>query len=236
MPSPFPGEAGTEKRGSRRQTPVDYALMQRVFPFFLDAAWITILLSVLTALLGVTCAILGTAARLSRFPLLRFLGAAYVSLFRGTPALIQLFILYFGGPQIGIQLDAFEAGVIGLGVNVGAYMTETMRGAIISVDKGQGEAARTLGMSKWQAMRNVVLPQAMRLMIRPLGVNLNTLIKSTALVAAISVVELTYTAQRYIGSTYKPFEMFLIAGLLYMIIIYVVGLAVTWADRKARLN
>ncbi|WP_297342002.1 ABC transporter permease subunit, partial [Pseudophaeobacter sp.] len=84
---------------------MDYALMQRVFPFFLDAAWITILLSVLTALLGVTCAILGTAARLSRFPLLRFLGAAYVSLFRGTPALIQLFILYFGGPQIGIQLD-----------------------------------------------------------------------------------------------------------------------------------
>ncbi|MFC4215246.1 amino acid ABC transporter permease [Pseudophaeobacter arcticus] len=215
---------------------MDYALMQRVFPFFLEAAWITILLSVLTALLGVTCAMLGTAARLSRFPVLRFFGAAYVSVFRGTPALIQLFILYFGGPQIGIQLDAFEAGVIGLGVNVGAYMTETMRGAIISVDKGQGEAARTLGMSKWQAMRNVILPQAMRLMIRPLGVNLNTLIKSTALVAAISVVELTYTAQRYIGSTYKPFEMFLIAGLLYMIIIYVVGLAVTWADRKARLN
>jgi len=215
---------------------VDYALMQRVFPFFLEAAWITILLSVLTAILGLTCAMLGTAARLSRFRVLRFLGAAYVSVFRGTPALIQLFILYFGGPQIGIQLDAFEAGVIGLGINVGAYMTETMRGAIISVDKGQGEAARTLGMSKWQAMRNVILPQAMRLMIRPLGVNLNTLIKSTALVAAISVVELTYTAQRYIGSTYKPFEMFLIAGLLYMIIIYVVGLGVTWADRKARLN
>ncbi len=215
---------------------MDYALMQRVFPFFLEAAWITILLSVLTAILGLICAMLGTAARLSRFRVLRFLGAAYVSVFRGTPALIQLFILYFGGPQIGIQLDAFEAGVIGLGVNVGAYMTETMRGAIISVDKGQGEAARTLGMSNWQAMRNVILPQAMRLMIRPLGVNLNTLIKSTALVAAISVVELTYTAQRYIGSTYKPFEMFLIAGLLYMIIIYVVGLAVTWADRKARLN
>ncbi|MEP4038599.1 amino acid ABC transporter permease [Pseudophaeobacter sp.] len=215
---------------------MDYALMQRVFPFFLEAAWITIVLSVLTAILGLTCAMLGTAARLSRFRVLRFLGAAYVSVFRGTPALIQLFILYFGGPQIGIQLDAFEAGVIGLGVNVGAYMTETMRGAIIAVDKGQGEAARTLGMSNWQAMRNVILPQAMRLMIRPLGVNLNTLIKSTALVAAISVVELTYTAQRYIGSTYKPFEMFLIAGLLYMIIIYVVGLAVTWADRKARLN
>lgn len=215
---------------------MDYELMLRVFPFFLEAAWITILLSVLTAILGVTCGILGTAARLSRFLVLRFLGAAYVSLFRGTPALIQLFILYFGGPQIGIQLDAFEAGVIGLGVNVGAYMTETMRGAIIAVDKGQAEAARTLGMSRWQAMRNVILPQAMRLMIRPLGVNINALIKSTALVAAISVVELTYTAQRYIGSTYKPFEMFLIAGVLYMIIIYIVGLGVAWADRKARIT
>jgi len=215
---------------------VDYELMQRVFPFFLEAAWTTILLSVLTAILGVSCGILGTAARLSRFLVFRFLGAAYVSLFRGTPALIQLFILYFGGPQIGIQLDAFEAGVIGLGVNVGAYMTETMRGAIIAVDKGQAEAARTLGMSRWQAMRKVILPQAMRLMIRPLGVNINALIKSTALVAAISVVELTYTAQRYIGSTYKPFEMFLIAGVLYMIIIYIVGLGIAWADRKARIT
>ncbi|AZV80957.1 amino acid ABC transporter permease (plasmid) [Parasedimentitalea marina] len=215
---------------------MDYELMQRVFPFFLEAAWTTILLSVLTAILGVSCGILGTAARLSRFLVFRFLGAAYVSLFRGTPALIQLFILYFGGPQIGIQLDAFEAGVIGLGVNVGAYMTETMRGAIIAVDKGQAEAARTLGMSRWQAMRKVILPQAMRLMIRPLGVNINALIKSTALVAAISVVELTYTAQRYIGSTYKPFEMFLIAGVLYMIIIYIVGLGVAWADRKARIT
>lgn len=215
---------------------MDFDLMQRVFPFFLEAAWITILLSVLTAVLGLICAILGASARLSRFAALRFLGAAYVSVFRGTPALIQLFILYFGGPQIGIQLDAFEAGVVGLGVNVGAYMTETMRGAIIAVDKGQKEAARTLGMSRWQAMRNVILPQAMRLMIRPLGVNLNALIKSTALVAAISVVELTYTAQRYIGSTYKPFEMFLIAGVLYMIIIYVVGQGVAWADRKARIS
>ncbi|WP_097803843.1 amino acid ABC transporter permease [Pelagimonas varians] len=215
---------------------MDYDLMQRVFPFFLEAAWVTILLSLLTAILGLVCAILGTFARLSRFWALRMLGATYVSIFRGTPALIQLFILYFGGPQIGIQLDAFEAGVIGLGVNVGAYMTETMRGAIISVDKGQAEAARTLGMSRWQAMRSVILPQAMRLMIRPLGVNLNTLVKSTALVAAISVVELTYTAQRYIGSTYKPFEMFLIAGVLYMIIIYIVGLGVAWADRKAQLH
>ncbi|MBM1311304.1 amino acid ABC transporter permease [Sulfitobacter mediterraneus] len=215
---------------------MDFELMLKVYPFFLEAAWLTILLSVLTAILGLTCGALGAAARLSRFRTLRFIGAAYVSVIRGTPALIQLFILYFGGPQIGIQLDAFEAGVIGLGVNAGAYMTETIRGAIIAIDKGQREAARTLGLSQWQAMYKVILPQSARLMIRPLGVNINALIKATALVAAISVVELTYTAQRYIGSTYKPFEMFLLAGILYMIIIYVAGRGIAWLDRKAQIT
>ena len=114
-------------------------------------------------------------------------------------------------------------------------MTETIRGAILSVDKGQTEAARTLGMSRWETMRKVILPQAARMMIRPLGVNINALIKGTALVAPISVVELTYTAQRFIGSTYKPFEMFLLSGLLYMVIIYVVGQGVHWLDRRARI-
>lgn len=210
--------------------------MLRVYPFFLKAALVTIELSVLTTILGLICGTLGAAARLSRSPVLRALGASYVSVFRGTPALIQIFILYFGGPQIGIQLDAFGAGAIGLGVNIGAYMTEAIRGAILAVDKGQTEAARTLGLSRFEAMRKVILPQAARLMIRPLGVNINALIKGTALVAAISVVELTYTAQRYIGSTYKPFEMFFLAGVIYMVIIYVTGLGINWLDRRARIT
>lgn len=215
---------------------MDLELILKIHPFFLEAAWVTIQLSVYTVALGLVCGALGSAARLSRFALLRFFGGAYVSFIRGTPALIQLFILYFGGPQIGIQLDAFGAGVIGLGVNIGAYMTETIRGAIISIDKGQIEAARTLGLSKFQSFRQVVMPQALRLMIRPLGVNINAQIKGTALVAAISVVELTYTAQRYIGSTYKPFEMFLLSGALYMVIIYVTGMGITYLDRRVRLK
>ncbi|MBZ0261724.1 MAG: amino acid ABC transporter permease [Hyphomicrobiales bacterium] len=215
---------------------MDIDLILRVYPFFLKAAIVTIQLSVYTTILGLLCGSLGAAARLSRSRVLRLIGATYVSIIRGTPALIQLFILYFGGPQIGIQLDAFEAGVIGLGVNIGAYMTETIRGAIVAVDKGQNEAARTLGLSRSATMRKVILPQAARLMIRPLGVNINAQIKGTALVAAISVVELTYTAQRYIGSTYKPFEMFLLAGVIYMVIIYVTGLGVAWLDRRARIT
>jgi polar amino acid transport system permease protein len=215
---------------------LDFDLMLRVYPFFVEAALVTIELSVLTALLGLTCGALGAAARMSRLRAFRWIGATYVSLFRGTPALIQIFILYFGGPQIGIQLDSFAAGTIALGVNIGAYMTETIRGAIQSVDRGQTEAARTLGMSRFETLRKVVLPQAARMMIRPLGVNINALIKGTALVAPISVVELTYTAQRFIGSTYKPFEMFLIAGILYMVIIYVVGRGISWLDRRAQIT
>ena len=215
---------------------MDLELILRVYPFFVEAALVTIQLSVLTCVLGLACGALGAAMRLSRHAPLRWLAAAYVSVFRGTPALIQIFILYFGGPQIGIQLDAFAAGTIALGVNIGAYMTETIRGAIVSVDRGQTEAARTLGMSRGETMRKVVLPQAARLMIRPLGVNINALIKGTALVAPISVVELTYTAQRFIGSTYKPFEMFLLSGLLYMVIIYVVGQGINWLDRRARIT
>ena len=215
---------------------MDIDLILRVYPFFLQAAWLTIELSVLTAILGLTCGALGAAARMSRLAILRWIAAAYVSVFRGTPALIQIFILYFGGPQIGIQLDSFAAGTIALGVNIGAYMTETIRGAIVSVDRGQTEAARTLGLSRWEAMRKVILPQAARMMIRPLGVNINALIKGTALVAPISVIELIYTAQRFIGSTYKPFEMFLVAGLLYMVIIYVVGQGIAWLDRRARIQ
>ena len=124
----------------RRPGAWDFDLMLRVYPFFIEAAWITLQLSVLTTLLGLACGTLGAMARLvaaAHLPHDR--AAVYVSVFRGTPALIQLFILYFGGPQIGIQLDAFTAGVIGLGVNIGAYMTETMRGAIIAIDRGQTE-------------------------------------------------------------------------------------------------
>ncbi|WDZ81014.1 amino acid ABC transporter permease (plasmid) [Ensifer adhaerens] len=211
---------------------MDVSLVQRVFPFFVEAAWITIEISVLALALGLVVAFLIASAKMSRSFLLRALGTAYVSLFRGTPCLIQLFVLYFGGPQIGINLDPFAAGVIGLGLNIGAYMAESIRGAILSVDRGQTEAARSIGFSRLQTMRKVVLPQAARLMIRPLGVNAVALVKGSALVSTISVVELTYTAQRYIGSTYKPFEIFGVAAVLYMLIVYVVARIVDLLDRR----
>ncbi|HCL64459.1 MAG TPA: nickel transporter [Rhizobium sp.] len=215
---------------------MDFSLMQRVFPFFVEAAWTTIQISALSLILGLAVAVVVTAAKMSRSRLLRTIGSLYVSLFRGTPCLIQLFILYFGGPQIGINLEPFAAGVIGLGLNIGAYMAESIRGALLAVDRGQAEAARTIGFSRFQTLRKVILPQAARLMIRPLGVNTVALVKGSALVSTISVVELTYTAQRFIGSTYKPFEIFGVSALLYMIIIYAVARTVDALDKRYAIN
>jgi len=211
---------------------MDFALMQRVFPFFVEAALVTVEISALALALGLVVAALAAAAKLSRSGLLRALGTVYVSVFRGTPCLIQLFVLYFGGPQVGINLEPFAAGVIGLGLNIGAYMAESIRGAVLSVDRGQAEVARSIGFSRFQTLRKVVLPQAARLMIRPLGVNTVALVKGSALVSTISVVELTYTAQRFIGSTYKPFEIFGVAALLYMVVVYAVAKVVDLLDRR----
>ncbi|MBB5703863.1 polar amino acid transport system permease protein [Ochrobactrum daejeonense] len=215
---------------------MNFSLMAEVLPYFLEAALVTVEISALAILIGLTVGALATAAKLSRFWPLRFVGTAYVSVFRGTPCLLQLFVLYFGGPQIGINLEPFAAGAIGLGLNIGAYYAEAMRGAILTVDTGQNEAARSIGFSGSQSMRFVVLPQAARLMIRSLGVNTVMLVKGSALVSAISVVELTYTAQRFIGSTYKPFEIFGVAAAIYMVLIYVVARFVDFLEARYALK
>ena len=215
---------------------MDFALMGRVWVYFADAALVTVQISILAILLGL---ILGATAALGSLSIkayLRWPSRAYVSLFRGTPALIQLFLLYFGGPQVGIHLDPFAAGVIGLGVNIGAYMCESIRGAIISVDKGQIEAGRCLGMGHVQVMRKVILPQAARMMVRPLGVNSIALIKGSAIVSTISVLELSYTAHRYISSTYKPFEMFILASVFYLIIVSIFSYGVGKIDKRVSLE
>lgn len=215
---------------------MDFGLIRRVWWFFAEAAVVTVEVSALAILLGLGLGFLGALGKLSDHAALRWPANAYVSVFRGTPALIQLFLLYFGGPQVGIHLEPFAAGVIGLGINIGAYMTESIRGAIVAVERGQTEAARCLGLGKAQAMRNVILPQAARLMVRPLGVNAIALIKGSAIVSAISVVELTYTAHRFISSTYKPFEMFALSAVFYLVIVSAASYLVDTADRRFALK
>ena len=211
---------------------MDYGLIERVFVYFAQAAWVTVEVSLLSVGLGLCLGLAGALCKLSPNPWLQVPARVYVSVFRGTPCLIQLFVIYFGGPQIGLQLEPFPAAVLGLGINIGAYMSESIRGAILAVERGQTEASRSLGLSKSQTLIKVILPQAARLMIRPLGVNTIALIKGSSLVSAISVVELTYTAHRFIGSTYRPFEMFILAAMFYLVIVSIASFFIQKVDQR----
>jgi polar amino acid transport system permease protein len=143
---------------------------------------------------------------------------AFAWLFMGTPLLLQLFLIYFGLVQIGIDLPAFVAGVIGLGLHFAVYNSELIQTSILAVDKGQMEAARTVGLSRGQALRKVVIPQAVRDVIPPIGNNMIALLKDSALVSVIGVSELTLSAQLAIGRTYRPFEFYVLAAVIYYII------------------
>lgn len=157
-------------------------------------------------------------------------------LFLGTPLLLQLFLIYFGLVQIGIDVPAFLAGVIGLGLHFAVYNSELFQTSILAVDKGQTEAARTLGLSRMQALRTVVVPQAVRDVIPPIGNNMIALLKDSALVSVIGVSELTLSAQRAIGSTYRPFEFYVLVAAIYYIINLVMEAVLRRVERRIQAS
>ncbi|MFV0514414.1 MAG: amino acid ABC transporter permease [Jhaorihella sp.] len=193
-----------------------------VVPKFMDvillgALWtiaITIAAAILSFFGGIMFAVIALyAPTLIRLPI-RF----FAWLFMGTPLLLQLFLIYFGLVQVGIDLPAFVAGVIGLGLHFAVYNSELIQSSILAVDRGQTEAARTLGLSRMQALRKVVIPQAVRDVVPPIGNNMIALLKDSALVSVIGVSELTLSAQLAIGRTYRPFEFYVVAAVFYYLI------------------
>ncbi|MBF9060119.1 ABC transporter permease subunit [Rhodobacterales bacterium HKCCSP123] len=203
-----------------------------VIPSYLDvvllgAVW-TIAITVAAALLsfvgGVILAVIALYAPL----VVRLPFRLFAWLFMGTPLLLQLFLIYFGLVQVGIDLPAFVAGVVGLGLHFAVYNSELIQTSILAVDRGQMEAARTLGLSRGQALRKVVIPQAVRDVIPPIGNNMIALLKDSALVSVIGVSELTLSAQLAIGRTYRPFEFYLLAAVVY----YVINLGMEAVQRR----
>jgi polar amino acid transport system permease protein len=161
---------------------------------------------------------------------------AYVTVIRGTPLLVQLFLLFFGLPQFDILLPAFVCGVLGLGVYSGAYVSEIVRGAIQSVDKGQLEAARSIGMSSAQAMRAVILPQAIVRMIPPLGNEFIALIKNSALVSLLTIHDLMHEGQKIISVSYRSLEVYLMIALVYLILTSAAGLFLRRMEQRLRMG
>lgn len=194
---------------------------------FLGALW-TIAITVAAALLSFAGGIVFAVVALYAPLVVRLPFRAFAWLFMGTPLLLQLFLIYFGLVQIGIDLPAFVAGVIGLGLHFAVYNSELIQTSILAVDKGQMEAARTLGLSRGQALRKVVIPQAVRDVIPPIGNNMIALLKDSALVSVIGVSELTLSAQLAIGRTYRPFEFYVLAAVVY----YVINLGMEAVQRR----
>ncbi|WP_409522964.1 amino acid ABC transporter permease [Nitrincola sp. MINF-07-Sa-05] len=212
---------------------MDFNLMADVTPLLIKAAWVTIDISARAIVIGFMVASTLVFLRSLKFKPLQWFVRAYVSLVRGTPYFVQLLLVFYGGPTIGLKMDPLTCGVVVGAFNIGAYMSEAIRGALESVDSGQNEASRSLGFGRLQTLISIELPQAAGLMIRSVGVLAIVLVKNSSLVSIISVVELTYQAQRLIGSTYKPLEIFTLSALMYIVIVYAVMGIVELAYRRA---
>ncbi len=187
-------------------------------PFLLKGAQFTVLLSIGGMFFGLLLGFGLALMRLSRFMVARGISRVYVSFFRGTPLLVQLFVIYYGLPQIGIELDPLPAALIGFSLNMAAYVCEILRAAISSVDRGQWEAAASIGMTRGQTLRRAILPQAARTALPPLGNSFISLVKDTALAATIQVPELFRQAQLITARTFEVFTMYLAAALIYWVL------------------
>ncbi|MDQ3695821.1 MAG: amino acid ABC transporter permease [Chloroflexota bacterium] len=193
-------------------------LLARAAPLLVDALLMTLFLGVTSFLIGCVIGLGVALARLFGGPPLRALAVGYVSIVRGTPLLIQLLLIYFGLPQFGIILEPIPAALIALSLHAGAYLAENFRSGILAVDKGQWEAAYSLGMPFWRAFQRIALPQAARVATPPVGSRFIALIKDTSLASVVTVVELTSVAESIGSSTFRYMEMFVIVAVIYWLV------------------
>ncbi|MDN7241853.1 amino acid ABC transporter permease [Planococcus sp. N028] len=183
----------------------------------------TIPLSLITFVLGLVLAVITALARISTVKIFQIIARVYVSIIRGTPLLVQLFILFYGLPTVGIVIAPFPAAVLGFSLNVGAYASEVIRASILSIPKGQWEAANTIGMTYTQSLRRVILPQAARVSIPPLSNTFISLIKDTSLASLILVTEMFRIAQQVAASTYEFLLLYGQAALIYWVVCFLLS-------------
>lgn len=191
-------------------------------PLIREGAWRTLQVALLAQVIGVSLGLGFALMRISRSRLARGASGFYVWFFRGTPALLQLYLLYFGLPQlldsqtVTNELTAFRAAVIAFGINEGAYMTEIMRAGILSVEGGQMDAAKSLGMTQLRAMRHVILPQALRVVVPPTGNEFIAMMKNTSLASTIALIELLGAAQLIYAKNFDIMELLVVAAIWYL--------------------
>jgi cystine transport system permease protein len=209
-----------------------WELFQRAYPFLLEGLAVTVVLGLASFTLGSAIGLAVALGRLSGARILRALAIAYLSIFRGTPMLVQILIVYFGLPQFGIALDPIPSAIIALSLNVGSYQSENFRSGILGVDKGQREAAFSIGMTTWQALRRIIFPQALRVAAPTIGNRFIALMKDTSLASVVTVVELTRVAERIGSSTFRYMEMFIMVAAVYWLLNSVLSLGQAALERR----
>jgi len=211
-------------------------------PLIRNGLIVTVVVSVVAQALGVVLGLFAALGKMSKFPLFRWISEIYIWYFRGTPLLVQMSLLFFGLGVTHIYdfpdflvgavtiTGAVQAGILALGINEGAYMAEIVRAGIESIDPGQMEAAKSLGMTYGLAMQRIVLPQAAKVIIPPLGNEFNNMMKTTSLMVVISAGELFYGFEQVNARIFKPFELFIAASLYYLL------LTTIWSFIQAKIE
>jgi len=209
-------------------------LLQEAAPAMLRGAGYTLVFAVAAMLGGLLIGFPAAIMRIVPWRMLRWPAALYVSLMRGTPLLVQMFVIYYGLPSVGVEFTPVTAGILALSLNAGAYLSESLRGAIGSVSKGQWAASYSLGLGYWTTLVHVILPQALRIAVPSMSNTLISLIKDTSLVSVITLTELMLSTKEVIATTFRPLPLYLAAAAIY----WALSLAFEAVQRRAerRLN
>lgn len=210
-------------------------LIIKYWPLFLEGATTTVLLSFFSVIVGVGCGTLMALARLSSNKFLSKAAKVYIDIIRGTPLLVQLYLVYFGLATV-LDLNDFVSGVIAVSVNTTAYIAEIIRSGIQSVDKGQMEAARSMGMPKRMAMRQIIFPQAMKNILPAIGNEFATLIKETSIVSLIGIHDLMYSSDTVRGATFTVFIPLLMTAFLYFVMTTTIAFFMDKLERKLQVS
>lgn len=185
---------------------------------------VTIPLSIVAFVLALVVAVLATAMRLSRIAPLQWISRFYVWLFRGTPILVQLFIIFYGLPAVGVTFSAWTSAIIAFSLNTGAYAAETLRAAVQSIPRGQIEAAKTMNYTGWQTLVHVIAPQALRIALPPLGNDLIDLVKGTSLVMVITLADVFQVGRQIAATNFQPMALYTEVAVIYLVIFTVLSL------------
>jgi glutamine transport system permease protein len=211
----------------------DASVMWDSVPFLLTGIRLTIIITIIGLLFGFIFGATAGLLKLSRNVVLRKLAGAYVESIRGTPLMVQVMFLYFGLPMaVGMRIPPLTAGIVTIALNSGAYIAEIVRGAVQSINPGQMEAARSIGLTRFQAMRYVVWPQALKRMIPPLGNQFIISLKDTSLLVVIGVGELTRTGQEIISVNFRAFEVWLTVAIMYLMLTMTISKILSVVEEK----